>query len=632
MNPHFRKLVPALAMALCACTAPALLRPQVLSASDLEVSLDAARNAEDYLTILSDGTACYAQGGELVTGKFSLEPNYMLGDVDNDGIINSNDAAAILIASARKGASTRAAAPSEKDDYLKLYGDVDENGIVNASDSAVILQYSALKGAGNQMRPLGFAFYYADQSGRLLRGRIDTASGESYYAGEDFKLLTGWYADDQATYCMDKDGVMYKHTWLTDKNDQNVWMTDSGEMAADTWAETDRGRCWFDADGAAAEGLRILDGKPYFFENCTMQTGWITIGEKICYADEDGVLCEGLVAIDGNTYYFGTGYGRQSGWIQMDDGLHYFDENGRMCTGWAVADGLNYCFDENGVRMTGFVDSPDGRCYLDENGIRCTGWQTIDGNTYYFMTDSAVMATGWVDLDNQYYYFSADGTQCTGWQELDGNTYYFGEGGKMVTGLVKVDGKTYDFGTDGVSKGEYVAPPSNTGTGKDELLNTAELSPRRTITVYDQQKGRGKEKVDFTFTLSDRDIEIIEQFAAEHFPENSSLAEKLYITHQWIHYNNDYAYAGAKWNEIVGLSYVDAIFNHRKGQCVQYNGAMASVLAYYGYEVYMVKGYTDSGNQHFWTQCEIGGHTYMVECGNSGKNGDWWQEFFNLMY
>lgn len=632
MDPHFKKLVPALALALGICTAPALLKAQTLSASDLEVSTEAAKNADDYITVLADGSAYYAQGDELVKGKFSLEPNYMLGDVNNDGLVNANDAAALLIASANKGGSAKkASASAAKDDYMLLYGDVDSSGVINASDSAVILTYSALKGAGNKMHPLGYAMYYADENGRLVSGRIDTASGESYLAGEDYRLLTGWQTVGDNIYCLDQDGVMAKNTWC-ERAGQRFWMTATGEMAQGVWAETDGGTCWFDTDGTPADGLRILDGEPYYFEDCAMQTGWITLGDRTCYAGKDGILCEGLVKIGTSTYYFGTGYGRQTGWVQMDDGLHYFDENGRMCTGWAMADGLNYCFDENGVRMTGFVESPEGTCYLDESGIRCTGWQTIGGQTYYFMTDSAIMATGWVDLSGQYYYFAADGTMCTGWQELDGNTYYFLEDGVMATGRVKVDGKTYDFGTDGVSKGEYIPPASNTGTGKDDLLNNAELNPHRTITVYDQQKGKGKEKVDFTFTLSDRDIEIIEQFAAENFPEDSSLAEKLYITHQWIHYNNDYAYAGWKWNEIVGCSYVDAIFNHRLGQCVQYNGAMASVLAYYGYEVYMVKGYTDSGNQHFWTQVEIDGHTYMVECGNSGKNGDWWQEFFNLMY
>ncbi|MCR4646856.1 MAG: arylamine N-acetyltransferase [Oscillospiraceae bacterium] len=628
MNPITKKLVPVFVAALCACGTPMLLSPQELSASDLEISTATAMKAADRLTVKSDGSVCYEQGDEFVTGKFSLEPNYMLGDMNHDGKVDAQDAAVLLILSASKGASADGSI-SEMDE---LYGDVDENGDVNASDSANILRYSALVGAGEEVHPFGFAYYYADKNGKLLKGRIDDPSGESYYAGEDYQLITGWFDDDEQTYCFDNEGVMYKNTWLEVKNDQKLWMTATGEMAAGVWADTDNGRCWFDTDGTPADGLRILDEKPYYFENNALQTGWITIGERRCYAGKDGVLVQGVQKIDSATYYFGNGFGLQGGWVKLDDGLRYFDENGKMCTGWALADGIRYCFDDNGLRMSGFVDSENGTCYLDADGICCTGWQTINDKTYFFTSDNAVMATGWLDVDGKRYYFGEDGIQQKGWVEVDGNKYYLDENGAMVKGIVEVDGTKYDFGTDGVSKGEYVPPVSNTGTGKDDLLNTASLSPRRTITVYDQQKGTGKSKVDFTFTLSDRDIEIIEQFAAENFPENASLAEKLYITHQWIHYNNDYAYAGWKWNEIVGCSYVDAIFNHRKGQCVQYNGAMASVLAYYGFDVYMVKGYTDSGNQHFWTQVEIDGHTYMVECGNSGKNGDWWQEFFNLMY
>ena len=47
--------------------------------------------------------------------------------------------------------------------------------------------------------------------------------------------------------------------------------------------------------------------------------------------------------------------------------------------------------------------------------------------------------------------------------------------------------------------------------------------------------------------------------------------------------------------------------------CVQYNGAMAAVLAYYGFDVYMVKGWvypeTKSG-QHYWTEVMIDGKRY----------------------
>ena len=173
---------------------------------------------------------------------------------------------------------------------------------------------------------------------------------------------------------------------------------------------------------------------------------------------------------------------------------------------------------------------------------------------------------------------------------------------------------------------EEFVPPEDCDI--DTLLNICPKSePKREIIVYDRQSEE-EGAIDFTIHLSDEDYEIIEQFAAENFPEDATLAEKLYITHQWIHNNVDYAGTTEKWDAIVNLSYVDAIFNHKSGQCVQYNGAMASVLAYYGFDVYMVRGWTSPGNQHYWTEVVIAGKTYVVETGNGPKDGDWWQYFF----
>ncbi|MBD5143923.1 MAG: hypothetical protein HDT22_10010, partial [Ruminococcus sp.] len=139
------------------------------------------------------------------------------------------------------------------------------------------------------------------------------------------------------------------------------------------------------------------------------------------------------------------------------------------------------------------------------------------------------------------------------------------------------------------------------------------------------------ETIEFTIKLSDRDYEIIEEFASEHFTPDMTISECLYETWWWIHCNVDYAYVGDKWNEICNLSYPDAVFHHKLGQCVQYNGAMAAVLAYYGFDVYMVKGWTNppkNTTQHYWTEVMINDTRYYVETGNQGKNGDYWEYFF----
>jgi len=158
------------------------------------------------------------------------------------------------------------------------------------------------------------------------------------------------------------------------------------------------------------------------------------------------------------------------------------------------------------------------------------------------------------------------------------------------------------------------------------MLNTTSRTPGITeIPVYDRKNGGGS--IEFTIHLKEDDYKILEKFASEHFTADMTLADKLLVTHQWIHYNVDYAYAGSKWDAIESLSYPDAIFNHKSGQCVQYNGAMAAMLCYFGYKAYVVKGVTSG--QHYWCECEIDGARYYVETGNHGKNGDSWQYFFS---
>ncbi len=162
---------------------------------------------------------------------------------------------------------------------------------------------------------------------------------------------------------------------------------------------------------------------------------------------------------------------------------------------------------------------------------------------------------------------------------------------------------------------------------KMSILNAADLEPHTSFEVYNRQKSEA-ETTSYTVTLSENDIALLEAFAAEHFPADATREEKLWITMYWIHTEVDYAYASADWNEIAGKSWVEAIFIHQKGQCAQYNGAMASMMAYLGYDVSVVQGwrgtYPSNYWQHFWVEVNIGDLLYIVECGNLGKSGNWY--------
>lgn len=269
-----------------------------------------------------------------------------------------------------------------------------------------------------------------------------------------------------------------------------------------------------------------------------------------------------------------------------------------------------YYADENGCLQTGFIEDPD------------------TGRMYYAQADYT-LASGWMELNGNRYYCSPDGVVQKGWEVIDGQQYYFSpKDYTMQIGTIQCAGITYHLDDNGV----MTAKEYQISQEIRDLLDNAPRNPgQREIKVYDRQDPEKGEPVEFTIRLSDRDYQIIEEFARIHFTPDMTLTECLYETWWWIHANTDYAYVGARWNEICNLSYPDAIFNHQMGQCVQYNGAMAGVLAYYGFDVYMVKGWTNppkNTTQHYWTEVMIGDDRYYIETGNQGKNGDYWQYFF----
>ena len=365
-----------------------------------------------------------------------------------------------------------------------------------------------------------------------------------------------------------------------------------------------------------AVGRHTIGGKIYEFDaEGRMQTGWLTKDGKTYYhRPGSGEALRGRQEIEGKTYFFDLEYAMQTGLITVSGLKYYLAEDGVMQTGVVMLDGKAYLFGEDGAQQFGFA--------------KC-GW-----NSYYTNADGTI-TKGWFKLDGSQYYIDEEYVLATYWHSVDGKDYYFGEKGAMVTGLTEIDGYMFSFDKNGVYQGGDC-------TFTKEVYNLVEGAeradePLREIEIWDNGKQYCTTRKSFPtklysslprFTLSDEDIAIIEQFAAEHFAPSMTVTEKLWITHQWIHKNVDYAYDYTA--EIWSRSYADIIFTSRKGQCIQYNGAMASMLAYFGFDVYMCKGCTKSGNQHFWTEVLIDGKRYYVETGNEGKNGSW-QYFFKLV-
>lgn len=166
----------------------------------------------------------------------------------------------------------------------------------------------------------------------------------------------------------------------------------------------------------------------------------------------------------------------------------------------------------------------------------------------------------------------------------------------------------------------------------DSILNAANATKR--IYKFEVENAQKSKSTYSSYTMSSRDKAVLAKFAREHFTNDMTRAEKLLITLRWIHENVDYADTSAKWAKISGKSYVDAIFTYKTGQCAQYNGAMAAMMSYMGYDVTLVQGWRGTWNtnywQHFWVEVHIGGRDYLVETGNLGRSGNWW--FFLEQY
>ena len=172
----------------------------------------------------------------------------------------------------------------------------------------------------------------------------------------------------------------------------------------------------------------------------------------------------------------------------------------------------------------------------------------------------------------------------------------------------------------------YYGPYSSIRCSKDSIgqINTAVLKPHRTIKVYNRQAAT---TTSYTVTLTDRDVNILKNFAAKHFTSKMTREDKLRYTLNWINRNVTYA-SGNMWNQVWDKTWVDAIFTYKKGQCSHYNGAMAAMMAYLGYDAYVVQSWRGNWNggyywQHFWCEVNMGDMIYLMETGNYGEDGDW---------
>ncbi len=131
--------------------------------------------------------------------------------------------------------------------------------------------------------------------------------------------------------------------------------------------------------------------------------------------------------------------------------------------------------------------------------------------------------------------------------------------------------------------------------------------------------------VAWTYSLTKKDKKTLQKFAKKHFKKEWSNMQKAQYTLEWINQNVHYA-KGSDYNKIASCSYVDAIFNKKAGQCLQYNGAYAMMLTYLGFEARIIQGWRGTPKNkwsHYWCEMKIDGKWYLMETGNNEDSGGW---------
>ena len=110
-------------------------------------------------------------------------------------------------------------------------------------------------------------------------------------------------------------------------------------------------------------------------------------------------------------YYYNNGT-MQKGWVQYNGAWYYLKDDGIMATGWQKLSGVWY--------------------YLNSDGSMKTGWLKDNGTWYYLNADGS-MKTGWLKDNGTWYYLNADGSMKTGWlKESNVKGYYLNKNGAWI--------------------------------------------------------------------------------------------------------------------------------------------------------------------------------------------------------
>lgn len=188
---------------------------------------------------------------------------------------------------------------------------------------------------------LGSTWYYLKPSGEMVTGWLKYGSAW-YYLNTNGAMVTGWLEYGKVWYYLNSAGQM-QTGWL-EQGDNTYYLDEDGHMIVGHYYKYPPGQYFiFDSNGV-------------------MQYGWIKWNDKWYYASPtNGNLVSGIRVIDGKRYFFQSGfqtgqsgaYGvmRTNGWGQdiWSGNIYYLGADGIAYSGGTYTiQGKQYHFDQEG--------------------------------------------------------------------------------------------------------------------------------------------------------------------------------------------------------------------------------------------------------------------------------------------
>ncbi len=351
----------------------------------------------------ADGTASYLQDGKVLHGIFSITPEFIKGDINGNQSVEALDAAIILEAAASAAAENVDAAEllvSQFDTLQSPYeanqiADVNDDGSIDSGDSADMLIYASRLGAGDDVQPLGYGLYFADDNGVLQKGWIHDGD-KTYYGREDYTLLYGWNEVDGQRRYFTPDGQLV-NTGLTTIGDKTYYFDQTAAFLTDTWADLDGAMHYFGTDGAMLTGLQQIGGNVYDLgTDGAMRTGWITTASGKRLAKDNGAIILGWYEEDDNTFYFDPDTGiMATGWYDVDSKTYYFGEDGIQATADVEIDGVTYKIRNDGsfVHVKICIDAGHFDKY-NHSPVNSAYWESDFTWTHHLLLTAALESHG----------------------------------------------------------------------------------------------------------------------------------------------------------------------------------------------------------------------------------------------